>query len=861
MASIVPGYEYDIFISYRQNDNRSGWVTEFVSSLQEELAATLKEPVSIYFDTNPHVGLLETHNVTKSLEGKLKSLILIPVISQTFCDPKGFAWQNEFLAFRDLSKDDDFGLDVQLADRNFTSRILPVQIHELSQEDLQLFEKENGGPLRAISFIFKSLGVNRPLIPSDSRSENSNKTLYRDQINKTANAIHKIISALQKRNDILSGHVTDSEQGNIPVERGRLVLTELNRRNVFRAGLAYLVIALAVRQMILIISKLGGLTDQISHYLDWILIGIFPVALVMAWLYEKSPQGFIRTSSFKSSENPYIPTQKKPLTGNMIIGLLSVLVVIQFAYFYFVQDKFQGRSLNSDNSVAVLPFENRSDNQNDEYFADGLTDEIIEHLSILGDLHVINRQSIQEYRGKELSYKSIGSELNVSNVLTGSVRRTGDVIKISAKLIECSTNKYLWGATFQRTTKEMMAVQSEIARSIAAVLNIRINELEDAKLDRWPTQNPTSYDYYVKGRTLYHLYQSKSNDQAINQFKMAVALDPEYALAWAGLGDAYSQMHARFGKDISWIDSSIVAGEKAIKLDSTSSEAYKALANAYNYANKYDTAFALLKKAVELNPSNAQVVGNLGTSYFLRGDLPSALIWEKKAAGLNPKSAIPFQIVGLIYRLLGDLPNAESWLEKSLELNPSSYWDTYELLAYCYISDGRKEDALKLITTMLKNVRPDSRTYEIAGLIAHFTGDKNRARSYYQQSIDQNKSYNNDPSTICPIGLGQILLEDGKNVEAEVYLSHSLDINLREINNGSQDDDPPFNIAGIYAIRGQRSEAILWLKKAIGAKWIDYAKVENGPWFSRYRDDPEMKTMMSDLHRITEEMRLIASGM
>ena len=123
MLSILPNFEYDIFISYRHNDNRSGWVTEFVKALQEELAATIKEPVSVYFDTTPHDGLLETHNVDKSLEGKLKCLIFIPILSQTYCDPKSFAWQHEFVAFNKLAKEDQFGRDIRLSNGNVASRI------------------------------------------------------------------------------------------------------------------------------------------------------------------------------------------------------------------------------------------------------------------------------------------------------------------------------------------------------------------------------------------------------------------------------------------------------------------------------------------------------------------------------------------------------------------------------------------------------------------------------------------------------------------------------------------------------------------------------------------------------------------
>jgi hypothetical protein len=156
MASIIPGYEYDIFISYRQKDNKyDGWVTEFVEHLKNELEATFKEDVSIYFDENPHDGLLEIYNVDKSLELKLKSLVLIPIISQTYCDPKCFAWQNEFVAFNRMSSADPLGKDVKLASGNVCSRIIPVKIHELDTSDIELFEKEIGSRLRSIEFIYE----------------------------------------------------------------------------------------------------------------------------------------------------------------------------------------------------------------------------------------------------------------------------------------------------------------------------------------------------------------------------------------------------------------------------------------------------------------------------------------------------------------------------------------------------------------------------------------------------------------------------------------------------------------------------------------------------------------------------------
>ena len=198
MPSLIPNYEYDIFISYRHNDNRSGWVTDFVKALQEELAATIKETVSVYFDSNPHDGLLETHNVDKSLEGKLKCLIFIPILSQTYCDPKSFAWQHEFVAFNKLAKVDGLGRDIKLSNGNVASRILPIKIHDLDAEDKAIIENEIGGVLRAIDFIYKSGGVNRPLNSKDDEVRTPGKILYRDQVNKVANAIKEIVSSIKK---------------------------------------------------------------------------------------------------------------------------------------------------------------------------------------------------------------------------------------------------------------------------------------------------------------------------------------------------------------------------------------------------------------------------------------------------------------------------------------------------------------------------------------------------------------------------------------------------------------------------------------------------------------------------------------
>ncbi len=199
MPSILPDYEYDIFISYRHNDNRSGWVTEFVKALEEELAATIKESLSIYFDKNPHDGLQQHHEVDESLKEKLKSLMLIPIVSQTYCDPKSFAWAHELIPFIQQANGDSLGLKTKVSGGNIASRVLPIRIHDLDNSDKRLFEEATGSVMRPIDFVYKESGVNRPLRPTDDRNTNQEQIDYRNQVNKVANAIKEIISGVQKK--------------------------------------------------------------------------------------------------------------------------------------------------------------------------------------------------------------------------------------------------------------------------------------------------------------------------------------------------------------------------------------------------------------------------------------------------------------------------------------------------------------------------------------------------------------------------------------------------------------------------------------------------------------------------------------
>jgi hypothetical protein len=197
MAASLPEFEYDIFISYRHNDNQfDGWVTEFVTHLKDELRATVKGELRIYFDGDRTDGLGESHQVDASLGHRLRSLIFMPLLSLTYCDTERFSWQHEFLPFHRLASTDALGLNLSLASGNVGSRILPLRIHNLDPDDVRLLELTIGGPLRSIDFVYQELGVNRPLRPKDDELPRPpGGLLYRNQINKVANAVRELVLA------------------------------------------------------------------------------------------------------------------------------------------------------------------------------------------------------------------------------------------------------------------------------------------------------------------------------------------------------------------------------------------------------------------------------------------------------------------------------------------------------------------------------------------------------------------------------------------------------------------------------------------------------------------------------------------
>src|ERR1035437_435249 len=544
MPSIIPGYEYDIFISYRHNDNRSGWVTEFVAALQEELAATLKEPVSVYFDTNPYDGLLETHNVDKSLEGKLKCLIFIPIISQTYCDSKSFAWQNEFTAFNKMAKEDQFGRDIRLTNGNVASRILPVKIHDLDAEDKTLLENELGGVLRSIDFIFKSSGVNRPLKPSDNPDKNLNKTYYPDQINKVANAVKEIITAIKKPN-----------------------------------------------------QQERGISKEVSK------------------------------------PKPEIPKKLKP---KIIIASLLVLVLLALGYFYI--PKLSKNSDSVEKTIAVLPFQNLSNDTVQSPFCDGFMQDIINNLQKVKIFTVRPRTSSYQYKDTKKSTAIIGKGLNVNYLVVGSVEHEGNNLKIWVSLIDAKADKQMWSKDYPGEMNQLFSVQSEIAKKIASELKAELTPEEIKKIEKRPTENPEAYNYFLQGNYYYWKgHGSGDNSNPIELYNKAIGMDPGFALAYTGIAICLLDQFWYY-KDHS--ENILVKSkqeiDKAFEIDPELPDAHLALGLYYYHGYlKYPEALKQFELVLKYQPKNPEVIFWSAAVHRRAGKWEMAKSEFEKAVELN----------------------------------------------------------------------------------------------------------------------------------------------------------------------------------------------------------------------------------
>ena len=499
-------------------------------------------------------------------------------------------------------------------------------------------------------------------------------------------------------------------------------------------------------------------------------------------------------------------------------------------------------------SIAVLPFTNMSESKEDEYFSDGITEDIITQLSKIADLRVISRTSVMKYKNTSMTMPDIARELDVGTVLEGSVRRAGGRVRITSQLIEARRDKHLWAETYDRQLKDIFAIQSEVAQKIAGALQATLSPLELEHIAKKPTENLDAYAFYLRGRDYFYHYNRNDNERAIELFKKALAIDSNYALAYAGLGDAYERRYY-YDFPATWVDSAIVVSTRAIAIDPNLAEGYKALGSARQTKGELRVALDLFTKAVKLNPNYAPAINNIGYANWSLGAYDEAVKWMRRATVLQPGFARWTANVGFYYLHLGLDSLTQAWLEKAIELQPD-YVFPYIVLAYHHSYRGRVDSARASIAKVLSLNPNEFLSLVAAGDVELLAGNYKAALRYYEQSVAIGGKTGESGTK-----LAYVLHKLGKEKEAKKLVKENLAAAARSPDEYPEGSSYPYLVATLYAWNADTAAAMRWLEGAIKLGYRDYRWISVDPQLENVRADERYTQVIASLKTSHEEMQ------
>jgi TolB-like protein/Flp pilus assembly protein TadD len=449
---------------------------------------------------------------------------------------------------------------------------------------------------------------------------------------------------------------------------------ELKRRNVYKVAVAYGVVAWLVIQAASIFLPAFNAPQWAMQIIILILVVGFPIALAFSWAFEITPKGIVR----ESEVNPNASITH--LTGRKIVALTIVLAVIAtgLLIFQFIRARSTSSSAVtiSNKSIAVLPFDNLSGDPQNAYFSEGVQDEILTRLAKIAELKVISRTSTQRFKSTPNDLRQIAQQLGVANILVGSVQKANNQVRVNVQLINALTDAHLWADTYDRKLTDIFAVETEIAKAVADVLQAKLTGSEQHVIAARPTENTEAHQLYLKGRFFWNKRTGSDLKKSIDYFQQAIAADPNYALAYAGVADGYVWLPGySVGTPRDCYPKAAAAAKKALELDGTLAEAHTSLALAIWFYD-FDSSQAIreFERAIELNPNYAiahQQYGN--TTLPASGRFDDAIAEGKRAIELDPVSLVINKDLGDDYNYARRYDEAIAQLHKTLEMDPGFY--------------------------------------------------------------------------------------------------------------------------------------------------------------------------------------------
>jgi TolB-like protein/tetratricopeptide (TPR) repeat protein len=541
----------------------------------------------------------------------------------------------------------------------------------------------------------------------------------------------------------------------------RNFFAELKRRNVYKVAIAYAVVAWLLMQIATQVFPFLEIPNWAIRLVIMLIVIGFPIALVIAWAFELTPEGIKRAEDVDLTKSTTPRSSYKLLWITAVVAIVAAALFVGGRFNLFHSKPSPTTGVASDKSIAVLPFDNLSHDPDNAYFADGIQEEILTRLSKIADLKVISRTSTQHFKSSPDNLPQIAKQLGVANILEGSVQKVAGQVRVNVQLINATTDAHLWAESFDRKLTDIFAVESDIARTIAETLQAKLTGSERTAIAKRPTANPEAYELYLKGRFFWNKRTSADLRTAIEYFNQALGKDPSYALAYVGLADSYGVLHV-FGaaSPADSLPQAKAAATKALEFDDTLAEAHTSLAFCLtrydfdlerslkeferaiqlnpNYATahqwsagpllalgQFDRAIAEGKRAVELDPLSLIINTDLGSVYLLARRYDEAIAQYRKTIEMDPRFYAAHWPLGRVWELKGQLNEAIAEYRKAAELNDDPF--VLALLGQAYARAGQREEAQRILARLSDEAKSRYvRAYSFA-LMYLALGDKERA--------------------------------------------------------------------------------------------------------------------------------------
>ncbi|MBW2542396.1 MAG: tetratricopeptide repeat protein, partial [Deltaproteobacteria bacterium] len=554
------------------------------------------------------------------------------------------------------------------------------------------------------------------------------------------------------------------------------LIAELKRRNVFRVAVAYGIVGWLLVEIASVVLPTFDAPNWVMKVITFLVILGFPPALVLAWAFELTPEGIKREAAVDPAESITQRTGRK--LDFAIIALLALAVVFLGVEHYVLeanpeQTTVAVETAEPGKSIAVLPFVNMSSDPDQEYFADGISEELLNTLAQFEDLRVVGRTSSFSFRKSDANLTEIGEALNADVILEGSVRKAGDRVRITAQLNNAKSGFHIWSEVYERELTDIFAIQTEIATAITGELRVNLSSEERERLARSPTQNLEAYQAYLQGKR--HLV-SEETVESIKLFEKAIDLDPEFALAYVGLADSFMVEDDSAGfLRMAVLERAQAMANTALAIDAGLGDAHAVLAHILWLETDFEGAAAAYQRAVTLGPSSQRAFFEYGSLLFFKfGRYEEALALTKRAVELDPLSAEPIQLAGEILRALGRLEESQRWHELALEIDPDFAGVYFGVMAHHWFDTGRIDEAIISHRKGLI-IDPNAWSYAIYGWLWLELGDPDEAEHWIS------RAYEMDPEQYYAVGALQALaIFRGDDAAARVYGNKAYEIRPRD---------------------------------------------------------------------------------